>query len=555
MKRFFLFYLLFLSSFAVTAQPSWVKKASKSVFTLKTFDAEGTLLGSANGFFTSEQGDALSSFAPFRGAVRGVVIDASGKEYPVACMLGANETYDVAKFRVDVKKAQPLTIAPQKQPQGVMAWLLPYREVKKVPEGQIRQVETIADEYGYYTLAMSMPESAVSAPLLNEAGEVIGLMQRPFDANDSLCYAVSARFADSLKMTGLSINDPALRATHIKKALPADEAQALLTLYVGSSTLDSLGYVELVEDFVKQFPNSQEGYVYRAQLAANANDYAGADADLAQALKVGSKPDEVHFSYSRMVYQKVLYRKEPAYEPWTLDKAMNEALEAYAINPLPAYRQQQAYILYAQQKYDDASAIYEQLFSTPLRSAELFYEASRCREMACDTLGQLALLDSVVATFSKPYLKEAAPYILVRAQLRQQMGKYRDAVNDYNDYEQLMKTQVNDNFYYVRHQAEVGGRLFQQALNDLNTAITMNPQYELYYAEKASLELRVGLYDDVIATANQCIALAPAYSDGYLFLGLAQCMKGQKVEGAKNLQKARELGDEQAEALIEKYAK
>ena len=256
-----------------------------------------------------------------------------------------------------------------------------------------------------------------------------------------------------------------------------------------------------------------------------------------------------------MVYQKVLYRKEPAYEPWTLDKAMNEAQEAYAINPLPAYRQQQAYILYAQQKYDDASAIYEQLFSTPLRSAELFYEASRCREMARDTLAQLALLDSAVAMFSRPYLKEAAPYILVRAQLRQQMGKYRDAVNDYNDYEQLMKTQVNDNFYYVRHQAEVGGRLFQQALNDLNTAITMNPQYELYYAEKASLELRVGLYDDVIATANQCIALAPAYSDGYLFLGLAQCMKGQKTEGAKNLQKARELGDEQAEALIEKYAK
>jgi len=556
MKRFYIILnLVFIMAVSVAAQPSWVKKATKSVFTLKTFDVSGTLMGSANGFFTTEQGEALSSFAPFRGASRAVVIDAAGKEFPVVCMLGANETYDVAKFRVDIKKAQPLTIASQKQPSDITTWLLPYRETKTILNGTVRKVETISDEYGYYTIAMTMPETAVSAPLLNDAGEVVGLMQKPFSETDTLSYAVSARFADSLKISGLSINDPVLRSTYIKKALPSDEAQALLTLYVGASTLDSLAYVQLVADFIDQFPASQEGYIYRAQLSANANDYAKADEDIAQAIKVGAKTDEVHYSYSRMIYQKVLYRQEPPYEPWTLDKALAETQEAYAINPLPAYRQQEAYICYAQQRYDEASAIYEQLFNTPLRSAELFYEASRCREMALDTLGQLALLDSAVATFSRPYLKEVAPYLLVRAQLYHQMGKYRDAVSDYNDYEQLMKTQVNDNFYYIRHQAEIGGRLFQQALNDLTTAISMNPQYELYYAEKASLEVRVGLYDDAIATAQQCISLVPDYSDGYLFLGLAQCLKGQKDEGAKNLQKARELGDEQAEALIEKYAR
>jgi hypothetical protein len=38
-------------------------------------------------------------------------------------------------------------------------------------------------------------------------------------------------------------------------------------------------------------------------------------------------------------------------------------------------------------------------------------------------------------------------------------------------------------------------------------------------------------------------------------MGLAQCLKGQKPEGLKNLQKAKELGDVQAEELIEKYSK
>ena len=116
-----------------------------------------------------------------------------------------------------------------------------------------------------------------------------------------------------------------------------------------------------------------------------------------------------------------------------------------------------------------------------------------------------------------------------------------------------MTATVNDNFYYIRHQAEIQGRLYQQALNDINRAIQMNPNEILYYAEKASLEIRVGLYDQAIVTAKECIALDADNSDGYLFLGLGQCLNGQKEEGIKNLQKAKELGDTQAEGLIEKY--
>ena len=74
-----------------------------------------------------------------------------------------------------------------------------------------------------------------------------------------------------------------------------------------------------------------------------------------------------------------------------------------------------------------------------------------------------------------------------------------------------------------------------------------------YYAEKASLQVRVGLYDEAMETAREGIRIAPDHSDGYLFLGLAQCLKGQNEEGVKNLMKAKELGDPQAEELIAKY--
>ena len=135
------------------------------------------------------------------------------------------------------------------------------------------------------------------------------------------------------------------------------------------------------------------------------------------------------------------------------------------------------------------------------------------------------------------------------------MGKHRLAVSDYNDYEQLMKSQLNDGFYYLREQAEFAGHLYQQALDDIRRAIELAPQEAVYYAEKASIELRVGLTDDAVSTARECIHVAPQLSDGYLFLGLAQCLKGQKADGLQNLQKAKELGHDQAQSLIDKYAK
>ena len=556
MNRLYTLIATLLVATAAIAQPSWTKKATKSVFTLKTFSADGTLLGSSCGFFTSEDGTAVSSFSPFRGASSAVVIDAQGKEMPVECMLGANDTYDVAKFRVAAKKTVPLTVSTSKVEENATVWLLPYLETKNLQQGTIRKAELFGnDGYAYYTVAMSMPEGTVSCPLMNGEGEVIGMMQQPYKQGDTLSYAVSARFADSLRINGLSLNDATLRSTNIKKDLPRELDQAVLALYLGQSSLDSATYVQLVEDFIQRFPNAADGYTYRAQNELMAKDFSGAARDMEQAIKVAEKKDEAHFNYSRLIYQKEIYMNGDAYDGWSLDKALTEAQEAERIQPMAIYRHQQAVILFAQKKFEEAANVYATIFDSELRSAELFFEASRCKAALNDTIGQIALLDSCVAMFSQPYLKEAAPFILARAQVLLDNGQYRKSVNDLNEYEKLMQATVNDNFYYLRFKTEVGGRLYQQALNDINKAIQMRPDYEFYYAEKASLQVRVGLADDAIETAQECIRIAPDYSDGYLFLGIAQCLKDQKAEGIKNLQKARELGDPQADTFIEKYSK
>ena len=63
------------------------------------------------------------------------------------------------------------------------------------------------------------------------------------------------------------------------------------------------------------------------------------------------------------------------------------------------------------------------------------------------------------------------------------------------------------------------------------------------------------MLDDGIASAREAIRLAPDQADGHLLLGVGLCAKGQKQEGLQSLQKAKELGSEQAQSLIDKYSK
>ena len=547
---------LFSQSLNLFAQ-NWAKKAANAVFTLKTFDAGNQLIASSNGFFINSNGDAVSSYVPFKGAQRAVIIDAEGKEWRVESMIGANDMYDVAKFRVDIKKPQPLTVATTKAEQGATVWLLPYA-AKKAPtcrKATVSAAETFQNDYTYYTLDMQPDDQQTGSPILNEQGEVIGILQPTANAKAQQSYAVSALFASSMQMSGLGMNATAMKATGIQKALPDDVEQAQLALFMGASALDSLQYVNYLERFIQKFPQSSEGYIYRARNLASSLRFAEAEKDMAQAMKVADRKDDVHYQYANLIYQHRLLQAKTPYEPWTLERALQESKEAYAASPMSVYLQQQAQLLFAMDKFEDAFQLYQQLTKSEMRSADIFYAAAQCRMALNDQDGAIAQLDSAVNTFSKPYLRAAAPYLMARARLLDKAGKYRPAVNDFNEYEKLMPGQLTADFYYLREQTEVAGHLFQQAIDDIRKAAEMAPQEPVYQAEKASVELRVGMLDDGIASAREAIRLAPDQADGHLLLGVGLCAKGQKQQGLQSLQKAKELGSEQAQSLIDKYSK
>ena len=556
MKRIYTSLLaIIIASTTLFAQiPNWASKAAKSVFKLTTFKQDGSLLTSVNGFFIGTNGEAISSFTPFKGASSAVIVDSNGKKYNVACMLGANDIYDIAKFRVEGTKSQPLTVANTAAEKGSTIWLLPY-SIKNpdCQQGTVSKSESFLSNYNYYTLDLKANENCISCPIMNQSGEVIGILQPSADGISKETYAVSASFAASQNITGLSINDNTLNSTFISKDLPDDKDQAIVTLYIAQQK-GADEFKQVIEKFINKFPNVADGYISKAQLEADQDNFISAKSDVEKALKVADKKDDVHYSYSKLIYQKEIYKSDKPYKDWNLDLAYNEAKKAYDINSTPMYKYQMAQILYSQKKYQDAYNTYIELTKTPLKNAEIFYEAaqSKIQLQASDTV-ICALLDSAVNCFTKPYTRDAAPYILARATKLDNMKKYREAVNDYNDYETLMRSSINDSFYYIREQAELNARLYKQALDDISKAIELNPKEATYYAEQANLMLRVNMLEDALNSAKKCVNMAPKYSDGYLILGLIQVKKGNKEDGMQNLQKAKSLGNTQADSVIEKY--
>ena len=151
------------------------------------------------------------------------------------------------------------------------------------------------------------------------------------------------------------------------------------------------------------------------------------------------------------------------------------------------------------------------------------------------------------------YKNQESKMFISKAVWLLEQEKYRDAVFAFNNAEELLVDTLDAEFYFAREQAEVRCRMYQQALNDLDSAIVKARKKEIYYAEKARVHYVVSQFDEGIKLAETCIGIAPNYDVAHLILGLCYIGKGDKEKGLESIRTAQELGNEQAAALIEKY--
>lgn len=546
--------LLFLP-FVAFAQPALVKKAAQSVFTLTTFNADGTIHSTSHGVFTGNEGEGIAMWHEFTGARKAVVIDAKGKQYDVDVMLGISENYDLCRFRLkDYKGATALPLVTSDAVPAalyVVGYDLKKPDIKHV---STERTEKFMTNYNYLVFSdADVSGSQLGCPIVNEAGQLVGIMQRPEAGGQA--FTADARLTTGFKRTGFSLQDPTFRATGIRTALPDDQENATLMLMVAANQTDSTNYERYIDDYIAMFPTAPDGYNARANRFVAQGKLAEADDMLQTEVKKSDKKDVAYSNYAAIVYRACVYNVDSTYTKWTLDQAMDLAKEAEKVSPQPNYRQQQAQILYAQGKYQEALDILTALQQTDLgKNGEVYYEAAQCKTMLKAPKDEImTLLDKAVSV--QPGAA-STPYVLARGQAFDTDGQYRKAFLDYLTYDSLMQGNASADFYYTKYKCEMKIRQYQLALNDIAHAIvlTNNP---VYYAEMASLQLRVNHVDDAVRTCNLALTLngADQIADLYIIKGIALCEKGTKDEGLQALNKAKELGDERAQGLIEKYSK
>ncbi len=560
MKKIFIIALTLLCSWSYAQTPKWADNARRSVVSVITYDKDGNIKGTGNGFFIRENGIALSDYTLFKDAQSAVVVDVEGSEYSVDCILGANSMYDIVKFRIKTDKSvTALSIAKEPVSQNGTVYVLPYASQKQAtPErAKIVSVSTIETKYQYYTLELKTTDKSISCPVTNVNGEVIGMIQRSAEAESTSSYAIDVAYVAELTLNALSGVDYALNSIGIRKGLPEDINQAQVYLIMMSSKLSQEEYFMLINDFIDQFPTMHEGYLRRATYyMTNFTDeesYKLATEDMQKAIEMSTNKDDTYYNICKLIYQAVINGLN--YPEWTMEKAMEMIDHAIQISSQPLYIQAKGELYLSMQDYQNAFDCFMQVNNSNLRSEESLFNAARCKQYLGEQDEALALMDSTIAFLGSSLTKKAAPYVFHRGQMKMEQQQYREAVADFNEYERLMLGEAGAEFYYVREQAEIQCRLNQQAINDIEKAVEMEPDQLVYIIEQIVLYTKFNLYEKAIPAAKKGIELDPENSDLYRMLGYCQLQMGLKKEGTENLLKAKELGDPSAEDLIKKYAK
>lgn len=544
--------------------PKWANKARKAVFSIITYSKDNKILNTGNGFYIDENGTGVSDYSLFKGADHAVVVTTDGKELAVKYIMGANGIYDVVKFKTEYDK-KIVFLSPASQPgqPGQNIYLLPYSTQKATTgqNGTIEKADSIGNNSFYYTLNMETSDKNVSCPVMNENGEVIGLIQKSSNDNTKQGYAIGVGYAQSLSINALSATDYTLNAIGIRKGLPEDEAQALVYLYVAGSRLTNNEYLMLLNEFIAKYPNNAEGYQRRAAYymsqGNDVNNKLAAD-DMKTLLVVAEKKDEAHYNVAKLIYNYQLgLGDKPTYADWTYNRALNEVNTALEINKAPLYYQLQGDIYFAQQKYADAFTAYSELNKTSMASANSFFSAAKAKELTegSDYKEVIALLDSAIIRYAKPYGQEVAPFLYERARIKSDAKDFRGAVADYNDFYDSMLGQVSAEFYIIRMQAEMQCRMFQQAIDDVNKATDINPTNVEYWVEKGGVHIRVNQLDEAVKALEKAISIDKDNAPAHRMLGYVLIQQKQKEKGIQYLTKAKELGDNIADGLLKKYKK
>jgi TonB family protein len=172
-----------------------------SVIWVTVFDSKGNLLRTQSGFCISEDGKFITTARAIEGATNAVAKTADGGIYNVSGILAASKELDLAVLQADVKPRKLLRFLDLNKNgnPSVGARVALVGSTLAGSEGNAREMTIGAQEADRFEIARATPVSSIGSPVVNENGEVIGVVisagekttARPSSALESLLSRVA----------------------------------------------------------------------------------------------------------------------------------------------------------------------------------------------------------------------------------------------------------------------------------------------------------------------------------------------------------------------------
>jgi TonB family protein len=149
-----------------------------SVFWVTVFDAKGNLLRTQSGFFISPDGRFVTTARAIEGGINAVAKTADGGIHNVSGILAASKALDLAVLQADVK------------PRKLLRFLELHKDADLTvgtgvavvgsglggSEGSPHEMTIAAQDSDHLEIAGTTPVSSIGAPVVDENGDVIGVV-------------------------------------------------------------------------------------------------------------------------------------------------------------------------------------------------------------------------------------------------------------------------------------------------------------------------------------------------------------------------------------------
>jgi TonB family protein len=177
-------------------------KVRPSVIWVTTFDPKGNLLRTESGFFISADGRFVTTAHAIEGGVNAVAKTGDGGIYNVSGVLTLSKSADLAVLKADVKPLKLLRFLDLNKTGELLtgAKVAVVGSALAGNEGTAREMTITGQSSDRLEFAGATAASSVGAPVVNENGDVIGIVTsageksiaRPVAALDSVLSVVAA---------------------------------------------------------------------------------------------------------------------------------------------------------------------------------------------------------------------------------------------------------------------------------------------------------------------------------------------------------------------------